>query len=106
MSHNQYSPDWERRVKRCGRPSSAPLDGEVDTENELGSILSALSLIMLINPILLQPNSIDQVFGEATLGEHDQANSVHVAPKVCGFKAVELSANTTYNNGEEGTNIE
>ena len=61
---------------------------------------------MLMNLILLQPNSINQVFGEATLEEYDQANSVHVAPEVCGFKTVELSANTTHNNREKGTNIE
>ena len=75
-------------------------------ENKSDSILSALSPTMSMNAILLQPNSIDQVFGDATLGEHDQANSVHVAPEVCGLKTAELNANTTHDNGEEGTNTE
>ena len=106
LSHGPDSPDWVRRVKRRSRPSSAPLEGEVGMENESGGILSALSPTLSMSAILLQPNSINQVFGDATLGEYDQTNSVHVATKVCGLEMAELSANTTHDNGEEGTNIE
>ena len=74
-------------------------------ENESGYILSALSPTLSMSAVFLQPNSIDQVSENAMLGEHDQANSVHAAPKVCGLKTVELNANTTHDNGEEGTNI-
>ena len=106
LSHDRDKSDPESRVERHGRPSSAPSDGEVGMENESGSILSALSPTLSISAVLLQPNPIDQVFGDASLGDHDQANGVHIAPKVCSLETAELITNTTHDDREEGTNTE